>query len=162
MTSQTENAGAKLRGRDVQRMYYCWNVRFTLELKRMIEKLRGSEIRRTAWAFEGCLSKIPQTGWFKQQEIIFFTVLKAWSCQDWLDKQGFWKLNAAREWETRHKNSEKSEDQGTNTAPRWRCRNWIQASFIILSAMNERICGELSYNSCGLQGQRTKWSLMTN
>ena len=29
----------------------------------------------------------------------------------------------------------------------------------ILSAMNERICGELSYNSCGLQGQRTKWSL---
>ena len=64
-----------------------------------------------------------------------------------------------REWETRHKNSEKSEDQGTNTAPRWRCWNWIQASFIILSAMNERIYGELNYNSCGFQGQRTKWSL---
>ena len=52
----------------------------------------------------------------------------------------------------------KSEDQVTNTAPRWRW-NWIQASFIILVAVNERICGELSYNSCGLQGQRTKWSL---
>ena len=29
------------------------------------------------------------------------------------------------------------------------------SSFIILSAMNERICGELNSNSCGLQGQRT-------
>ena len=26
---------------------------------------------------------------------------------------------------------------------RWRCRNWIQPSFIVLSAMNERISGEL-------------------
>ena len=32
---------------------------------------------------------------------------------------------------------------------------------IILSAVNERICGELSYKSCGLQDQRTKWSLTT-
>ena len=32
---------------------------------------------------------------------------------------------------------------------------------IILSVVNERICRELSYNSCGLQGQRTKWSLTT-
>ena len=62
----------------------------------------------------------------------------------------------AIEWETRHKNSEKSEDQGTNTAPRWRCRNWIQDSFVILSAVNEIICGELNYNSCGLQGQIKK------
>ena len=37
-------------------------------------------------------------------------------CRDQLDKQGFWKCDTAREWETRHKNSEKSEDQGTNTA----------------------------------------------
>ena len=69
------------------------------------------------------------------------------------------KCSMVREWETRHKNSEKSEDQGTNNAPRWRCWNWIQASFIILSAVNERIYGELNYNSCGFQGQRTKWSL---
>ena len=77
--------------------------------------------------------------------------------QDHLDKQGFQKCNMVREWETRYKNSEKNKDQGTNTAPRWRCWNWIQASFIILSTVNERICGE--FNSCGLQGQRTKWSL---
>ena len=32
-------------------------------------------------------------------------------------------------------------------------------SFTILSAMKERMYRELSYNSCGLQGQRTKWSL---
>ena len=70
-----------------------------------------------------------------------------------------WKCDMVKEWETRHKNPEKSEDQGTNITPRWRCRNWIQASFIILSAMNESICGEFNYNSCGLQGQRTKWSL---
>ena len=80
-------------------------------------------------------------------------------CRDRLDKQGFWKHNTVRGWETRHQNSVKREDQGTNTAPRWRCWNWIQVSFIILSAMKERICRELSYNSCGLQGQRTKWSL---
>ena len=80
-------------------------------------------------------------------------------CRDQLDKKAFQKHDTAREWETRHKNSEKSEDQGTNTTPRWRCWNWIQASFIILSAMNERIFRELKYNSCGLQGQRTKWSL---
>ena len=73
-----------------------------------------------------------------------------------LNKQCFWKCDMAREWKMRHKNSEKSEDQGTNTAPRWRSWNWIQASFIILSALNERICRELNYNSCGLQGQRTK------
>ena len=159
MTSQTENAGAKLRGRDVQRMYYCWNVRFTLELKRMIEKLRGSEIRRTAWAFEGCLSKIPQTGWFKQQEIIFFTVLKAWSCQDWLDKQGFWKLNAAREWETRHKNSVKSDywDQHHSRVkvPR------VNPSQLYYTFSHEwkNMRGVELCNSCGLQGKRTKWSL---
>ena len=29
-------------------------------------------------------------------------------------------------------------------------------ALLILSAMKERICGELSYNSCGFQGQRTK------
>ena len=80
-------------------------------------------------------------------------------CWDQLDKQGFQKCDTAREWETRHKNLEKSKDQGINTTPRWRSRNWIQASFIILPAVNERICGELNYNSCGLQGQRTKWSL---
>ena len=85
---------------------------------------------------------------------------KICSCQDWLDKQGFWKRDTAREWETRHENSEKSEDQGTDTAPWWRCQNWIQARFIILSAVNERTCGELNYNSCGLQDQRTKWSLI--
>ena len=34
------------------------------------------------------------------------------SCRDQLDKQGFWKSNMAREWETRHKNSVKIEDQG--------------------------------------------------
>ena len=33
-------------------------------------------------------------------------------CQDQLDKQGFQKRDTAREWETRRKNSEKSEDQG--------------------------------------------------
>ena len=82
-------------------------------------------------------------------------------CWDQLDKQGFRKRDTVREWETRHKNLEKSQDQGTNTAPRWRSRNWIQASFIILSAVNERICGELNYNSCGLQGQRTQRSLTT-
>ena len=81
------------------------------------------------------------------------------TCRDQLDKQGFWKHNRAREWEKRHKNSEKSEAQGTNAAPRGRCWNWIQASFIILSAMNERINRELNYNSCGLQGKITKWSL---
>ena len=80
-------------------------------------------------------------------------------CRVQLDNQGFQQRDTAREWETRHKNSEKSQDQRTNTAPRLMCWNWIQASFIILSAVNERICGELNYNSCGLQGQRTKWSL---
>ena len=35
-------------------------------------------------------------------------------CWDWLDKSGFWKHDKVREWETRHKNSEKSEDQGPN------------------------------------------------
>ena len=83
-------------------------------------------------------------------------------CRDQLDKQGFQKCDTAREWEMRHKNSEKSEDQWTNTAPRWRCWNWIQASFIILSAVNERRSGELNCNSSGLQGQRTKWSLTIN
>ena len=81
------------------------------------------------------------------------------TCQDWVGKKGFQKHDMAGEWETRLKNSVKSKDQGTNTAPRWRCRNWVQASFIILLAMKERICRKLSYNSCGLQGQRTKWSL---
>ena len=76
-----------------------------------------------------------------------------------LDKQGFWKCDMAREWKMRHKNSEKSEDQGTNTAPRWASWNWIQASFIRLSALNERICRELNYHSCGLQGKEQKWSL---
>ena len=37
-------------------------------------------------------------------------------CRDQLDKQGFWKRDVARECEMRHKNSEKSKDQGTNTA----------------------------------------------
>ena len=82
-------------------------------------------------------------------------------CWDQLNKQGFRKRDTAREWEMRHKNSEKNEDQGTNTAPRWRCQNWIQARFIILSSMKERIFRELNYNSCGLRGQRTKWSLTT-
>ena len=80
-------------------------------------------------------------------------------CQVQLDKQVFQKCDAVGEWETRHKSSVKDEDQGTNTAPRWRCRNWIRASFIILSAMKEGMCRGLSNNSCGLQGQRTKWSL---
>ena len=71
-------------------------------------------------------------------------------CRDQFDKQGFWKPDMVREWEMRHKDSEKSEDQGTNTAPRWMCWNWIQVSFIILSAVNERISGVLNYNSCGL------------
>ena len=79
-----------------------------------------------------------------------------WQCQDQVYKQGFWKHDVVGEQETRHKNSVKSEDQGTNTTPRWRCQNWIQASFIVLSAVKERMCREL--NSCG-QGQRTKWSL---
>jgi len=61
-------------------------------------------------------------------------------CWDQLDKQGFQKWDAVGEWETRHKSSVKDEDQGTNTAPRWRCWNWIQACFIMLSAMKERIC----------------------
>ena len=82
-------------------------------------------------------------------------------CWDRLHKQGFWKQNTVKEWETRHKNPVQSEDQGTNTAPRWRCWHWIQVSLIILSAVKERICGELSYNLCGLQGRRTKWSLTT-
>ena len=83
-------------------------------------------------------------------------------CLDQLNKQDFWKHDTVREWEMRHKSSEKSQDQRTNTAPRWTCRNWIQASFIILSAMNERrICRELKYNLFCLQGQRTKWSLTT-
>ena len=64
-------------------------------------------------------------------------------CWVQLDEQGFQKCHTAREWEMRHKNSEKSKDQGTNTAPRWRSWNWIQASFIILSAVNERISREL-------------------
>ena len=81
------------------------------------------------------------------------------SCWDQLNKQGFQKCDTVREWEMRHKNSEKSENQGTNTSPRWRFQNWIQASSIILSAVNEGINGELNYNSCGLQGRRTKWSL---
>ena len=84
-----------------------------------------------------------------------------WQCRDQLYKQGFWKHDAVGEWETRYKNSVKSEDQGTNTAPRWRCQNWIWASFIVLSAVKERMCRELSYNSCSLQGQRTKWLLTT-
>ena len=62
------------------------------------------------------------------------------------DKQDFWKRDMARERETRHKNSEKSKDRGTNTTPRWRCRNWIHASFVIFSASKEKICGELNYN----------------
>ena len=81
------------------------------------------------------------------------------SSQDQLVKQGFQKHDTIREWETRHKNSEKTEDQRTSTAPRWRCRNWIQASFVILSAVKERLCRKLNYISCGLQDQRTKWSL---
>ena len=79
---------------------------------------------------------------------------------DRLDKQGFWKCDMAREWEKRHKNSVKSEDQGTNTAPRWRCWNWIQASFIILSAMKERICWELKYNSCGLHTSKVMLKIL--
>ena len=75
-----------------------------------------------------------------------------------VQQAGFWKCGAVGEWEMRHMSSLKGEDQGTNIAPRWGRRNWIHASFIILSAMKERMCGELSYNSCGLQGQRTKWS----
>ena len=107
--------------------------------------------------------KNPNAGkdWGQEEKGMTEDEMVGW-CRDQLNKQGFRKRDTAREWERRHKNSEKNEDQGTNTAPRWRCWNWIQASFIILSAMNERICGELSYNSCGLQGQRTKWSLMTN
>ena len=38
-------------------------------------------------------------------------------CRVQLDNQGFQQRDTAREWETRHKNSEKSEDQGTNTTP---------------------------------------------
>ena len=52
------------------------------------------------------------------------------SCRDQLEMQGFEKCDTVREWEMRHKNSEKSEDQGTNTTPSWKCQNWIQASFI--------------------------------
>ena len=37
-----------------------------------------------------------------------------YDCQDWLNKQGFQKLNMAGEWETRYKISVKSEDQGIN------------------------------------------------
>ena len=37
---------------------------------------------------------------------------KCASCRDQLDKQGFRKRDTAREWETRHKNSVKSEDRG--------------------------------------------------
>ena len=83
-------------------------------------------------------------------------------CQVQLDKQVFQKCDAVGEWETRQESSVKGKDQGTNTALRWRCRNWIHASFIILLAIRERMCVELSYNSCGLQGQRTKWSLSSS
>ena len=82
-------------------------------------------------------------------------------CRDRLDKQGFWKHNTVRGWETRHKNSVKREDQGTNTAPKSRRGHWIQAHFSIPSAVKERMCRELSYNSRGLQDQRAKWSLTT-
>ena len=75
------------------------------------------------------------------------------------DKQGFQKHDVAGEWEIRCKSSLKGKDQGTNTTPRWRCWNWIQANCIILSATKEGMCRELSYDSCDLQGKRTKWSL---
>ena len=59
-----------------------------------------------------------------------------------------------RENETRHQNSEK---RGSGDQHRSKVKVKLnQASFIILIAVNERICGELSYNSCGLQGRRTK------
>ena len=76
---------------------------------------------------------------------------------------GFLKVRYGKK--MRNKTGEFREKQGSGDptpwirASRWRCRNWIQPSFIILSLMNERICGELNYNSCGLQGQRTNWSL---
>ena len=44
------------------------------------------------------------------------------SCRGRLDKQGFRKRDVAGEGETRHKNSVKGDDQGTNTAPRGRSR----------------------------------------
>ena len=61
----------------------------------------------------------------------------------------------------RNKTQEFSERRGSGDQHRSKVKvpNWIHASFIILSAMKERMCRELSYNSCGLQGQRTKWSL---
>ena len=83
-------------------------------------------------------------------------------CWDQLDKQGFWKWYAVGEWETRHKSPVKGEAQATNTTPRWRCWNLIQAHLIILSAVKERMWRELSYSSCGLQGQKIEWSLTTN
>ena len=88
--------------------------------------------------------------------VVLYVLLTAKSS---LDKQDFQKRDVAGGWETRCKSSLKGKDQGTNTTTRWRCWNWIQASFIILSAMKEGLCRELSYNSCGLQGKRTKWSL---
>ena len=72
-----------------------------------------------------------------------------------VSESAMWRENA--KWDTRIQR--KTRIRGPTPLPRWRCRKWIQASFIILSAITERICGELNYNSCGLQGQRTKWSL---
>ena len=97
--------------------------------------------------------------WVENNQVIAIWASKICLKVGQLDKQGFQKHDTVREWETRQKNPEKSKDQGINTAPRWRGQNWIQASFTILPVMNEKICRKLNYNLCGLQGQRTKWSL---
>ena len=98
--------------------------------------------------------KDPDAGkdWGREEKGMTEDEMVGW-CRDQLNKQGFRKRDTAREWERRHKNSEKNEDQGTNTAPRWRCWNWIQASFIILSSVNERICRELNYNSVAFKAK---------
>ena len=70
--------------------------------------------------------------------LFIFNTLQCW---DQLDKQGFWKRDMAREWETKHKNSEKSEGQGTNTAPSWRCWKWIQANLLYFQPWMKEYAG---------------------
>ena len=66
-----------------------------------------------------------------------------------LDKQGFRRPDAGGRMRNKTQEFSERRGSGTNTAPRWGCQNWIHASFIILSATKERMCRELSCNSCG-------------
>ena len=152
-----------------------WEDLFTVYLFFYLELpwwLRKWRIFLKSWRlwFDPWVTKIPWKGGGYPSSILVWRT--PWTEEpgspQWTDRlsrlagqAGFPKARYGRRLRNKTQEFSEKHSSGTNTAPKWRCGHWVQAGFIILSAVKERMCRALSDNSCALQDHRAKWSLTT-